>query len=480
MKKIISSALLLSVLSLNILPAISAIESVSTDKQASTTISTAEPVQFKSMVKKDKKTSDEYKFDYINVEFWESFNDEYLNDYISRAILNNHELKTATLNVAQYKENVKMQFASELPSAGVGGFGAFGKMPGSTSTQTDLIAPAFVNYELDIFLKNHDKTKAVKKLYENSKLQEKATYISIASAVGSSYLNIVMLDDTINLQENIVAQRREIYDLALLRNEEGLTSTADTIRANKALVAGEVDLIDLKIKHSAALNQLAVLIGESPEKSYLLERSSINEIIFNEAIPEYISSEIIIERPDYMIAEAMVEKAGIDVRVAKKELLPTFNIGGIALFLSSGLSGLFDAKSSLLALGGGAILPLFTGGRLQANIRSKKVAYDKVLVNYLNTNLVAIQEVNDALVNARLNKEKLDKTLQQAQLEQVELGYVKDRFDVGVVSKLDVLENEENVLSIEKLVAMQKTQCMMDMIELYKATGSQPFATIEQ
>ena len=50
----------------------------------------------------------------------------------------------------------------------------------------------------------------------------------------------------ISLQEQIVNIRQEIYNLMLVRNKEGLTSTADTVKANKALVAGQTDLIELK------------------------------------------------------------------------------------------------------------------------------------------------------------------------------------------------------------------------------------------
>lgn len=86
-------------------------------------------------------------------------------------------------------------------------------MPGATNTDMFFAVPAIVNYEADIFLKNRDKTKSVKKLYENAQFDERAAYISIASAVGSTYLNLVALDKTIELQEEIVKSRKQIYDL---------------------------------------------------------------------------------------------------------------------------------------------------------------------------------------------------------------------------------------------------------------------------
>ena len=414
MKKIITTALLASMLSMTIMPAV-----------AVSGKNTTTPKQFKSMISKNKKTqqSDDYKFNYVNMNWWGNFNDDLLNGYIEKAVLNNYDLKMATINVEEYYQNVRLQFANELPSA-VAGFGpGFFKAPGMTNTSSAFGLPVIVQYEADIFLKNHNKTKAVKKLYEGSKLDERAAYISVASAVGSTYFNIINLDKMISLQEQIVNIRQEIYNLMLIRNKEGLTSTADTVKANKALVAGQTDLIELKKNREKMLNQMCVLIGESPENANSIKRNSLDSINYQLAIPSEIPSEIITQRPDYMKAELMVEKAGIDVKVAKKEFLPSINILGGALFNASDIGSLFTTKNMLLGVGGGLVTPLFQGGSLIANLKLKKATYERILQDYYKTNLTAIQEVNDALVASRLDKDKMTQTTKQYNLEKSDYKY---------------------------------------------------------
>ena len=438
---------------------------------------TTTPKQFKSMISKNKKTqqSDDYKFNYVNMNWWGNFNDDLLNGYIEKAVLNNYDLKMATINVEEYYQNVRLQFANELPSA-VAGFGpGFFKAPGMTNTSSAFGLPVIVQYEADIFLKNHNKTKAVKKLYEGSKLDERAAYISVASAVGSTYFNIINLDKMISLQEQIVNIRQEIYNLMLIRNKEGLTSTADTVKANKALVAGQTDLIELKKNREKMLNQMCVLIGESPENANSIKRNSLDSINYQLAIPSEIPSEIITQRPDYMKAELMVEKAGIDVKVAKKEFLPSINILGGALFNASDIGSLFTTKNMLLGVGGGLVTPLFQGGSLIANLKLKKATYERILQDYYKTNLTAIQEVNDALVASRLDKDKMTQTTKQYNLEKSDYKYNEKKFNQGTISKLDLIQYQENLLTIEKLVAQQKVECMTDAISLYKATGSKPY-----
>jgi efflux transporter, outer membrane factor lipoprotein, NodT family len=466
MKKIITTALLASMLSMTIMPAV-----------AVSGKNTTTPKQFKSMISKNKKTqqSDDYKFNYVNMNWWGNFNDDLLNGYIEKAVLNNYDLKMATINVEEYYQNVRLQFANELPSA-VGGFGpGVFKAPGMTNTSSAFGLPIIVQYEADIFLKNHNKTKAVKKLYEGSKLDERAAYISVASAVGSTYFNIINLDKMISLQEQIVNIRQEIYNLMLIRNKEGLTSTADTVKANKALVAGQTDLIELKKNREKMLNQMCVLIGESPENANSIKRNSLDSINYQLAIPSEIPSEIITQRPDYMKAELMVEKAGIDVKVAKKEFLPSINILGGALFNAGDIGSLFTTKNMLLGVGGGLMTPLFQGGSLIANLKLKKATYERILQDYYKTNLTAIQEVNDALVASRLDKDKMTQTTKQYNLEKSDYKYNEKKFNQGTISKLDLIQYQENLLTIEKLVAQQKVECMTDAISLYKATGSKPY-----
>lgn len=422
---------------------------------------------------KQRAKSDKFKYDYINYNWWNNFNDPQLTSYIDRAIKNNYDLKMATNTIDEYYQGIKMQFANQLPAASVGFAPSYVKKPGESNSDWMFTTPAFASYELDLFLKNKNKTDASKKQYLASIQDERAAYISIASAVGTTYLNIVKLDKMIELQEQIVEDRKVIYDLMLARNKEGLTSTADTVKANKAYIAGNTDLTEYKKNRTKMLNQLAVLIGENPNNSESLTRISFDELNYTGEIPTEISSDVIVQRPDYIKAERMVEKAGIDVKVAKKEFLPTFNLTGIAMFFANDIGSAWTTKNAIAALAGGMNLPLFTGGRKVANLKIKKSTYERILNNYYKTNLTAIQEVNDALVSIKLDDQKYQDTKKQAELEREDFSYSNNKFEEGVISKLDLTQVKENVLYTDKAVVNDKINCLVNYVGLYKATGSQ-------
>lgn len=428
--------------------------------------------KYEYKTKKSRRFDDTYKYSYINMDWWKSFDDPNLENYIIKAIQHNHDLKTASIAVDEYYQYTKIQFASELPTI-VGAFSpALMKNVDSRKGEWTFITPALVNYEADIFLKNHDKTKASKKDYEASLQDERAAYISVVSAVATTYFNIVKLDEMIKYQEQIVDLRKNIYYLTKLCNEAGTASTADTVRADKAYVYGKSELPELKKNRSKLLHQLAVLTGENPSEAEKMERSTLSEITFPADLPTELSSEVITSRPDYIKAEKMLEKAGIDVRVAKKEFLPTINLSGLMVFTASDLSRMFNTEQALAAIAGGLLLPVFTGGKRLANLRLKKSTYDRMLENYLKINQIAVQEVNDSLVSLRLDKERLSQNEEHEKLEAVDFSFSKDKYNQGVMSKKDLFQSEENLLSVKKLVTSNKADCFIDSVGLYKSLSA--------
>ena len=468
MKKLLTLAILLSLGVGNVVPVIASDNTVLS--------AGAEQNIDKNKKKKKDKNSDKItpqknKYEYINMAWWQQFNDDILNGYIIKAVENNKDLKMATLTIDEYYQNVIMQRAGELPQLQAGFMPGYGGI--MSHEAGSFLLPIIASYELDLFGKNHNRTTAVRKLYESSILDEQAAYISIASSVGSVYINIVKLDAMIDLQEDIVNLRKEIFEIMSISNAEGIVSTSDLVKANQSYISGVTDLTDLKKERTKLLHQLAVLTGDSPNNIEEYKRIDYKELAFSGNIPEFVNSDVIMKRPDYIKAEKMLEKAGIDVKVARKEMLPSLNLGGLLLFNSTNFGSLFTTNNMLWGFGGGIIQPLFMGGKLRANLKAKKIAYERSLKNYEKTNLTSMQEVNDSLVSVNMDKEKLTKQKKIQELEKKDFELSKCKFAQGTIAKLDLNQREENLLSVNKMVYSSEFDCMIDYISFYKAIAAQ-------
>ena len=410
--------------------------------------------------------------DRINYDWWKKQNDSYLESYINKAIENNHDIKSAQLKIEQAKINVTMTRANQLPELSVGISPILTKFPQQSNTAGTLALPLQASYELDIFGKNANKTKSSKILLKSSEYETQVSEIAIVSMVGSTYYNIVKLDKTIELQEKLVKQRKQIYELMKLSNQEGLSSTSDLMMSEKNYITSKNNLIDYKKSRQNALNALAVLIGDSAENTKEYKRISLDNLSSSFNVPNEISSEIIVNRPDYKALEKKLESAGIDIKVAKKEFLPTINILGVLTFLASSSFGGMDWNNVFSIVGANATLPIFTGFKRIANLKLNKNYYQQILEQYQKTNLTAIQEVNDSLYNLKSDKEKYDNNVKILNLQKKDFNFTKDKYNKGVISKLDLLQQEEILIYIEQLKASSKIDCYIDKIGLYKATGA--------
>lgn len=471
MKRVIATALLVSVISLNGMP-IMAKDIVKNDSSLQATVQASKTKKC-WFWKKNKTQNNQYKYDYINMSWWDCFDDGYLTHYIRQAVEQNHDLKASSLATQEYYQAMKMQFSQELPTVGAAFAPGMGKLPGSTSLTGAFALPIFASYELDIFLKNHDKTRAAKKTYEASLQDERSAHISVASAVGTVYFNIVNLDKMIDLQTRIVNLRNELYSLEQMRFSEGLSSSIDVVNSEKSYISAQNSLIELKKEHYKLLNQFAVLIGESPENIANIQRADFSTLSYSKTIPDEISTEVITNRPDYKKAEINVQKAGLDVRIAKKELLPSLNIGGLALFNSSNFGSLFSTREMLLGFGGAIASELFAGGRKVAKMKMNKATYQRILENYYQTNLTSIQEVNDSLYVLKSDDEHVQQLAKQYELEQANYKLNELKCQEGIISNYDLLRYQESLLALEMQLNQYKTQRQLDFIGLYKASGSQ-------
>ena len=168
----------------------------------------------------------------------------------------------------------------------------------------------------------------------------------------------------------------------------------------------------------------------------------------------------------------MLFRSGVDVKVARKECLPAINLGGLVFFNSKDIGSLFTTSNALWGVGGGLLHPIFAGGRLKANLKAKKVAYERSLKNYEKVNLTSMQEVNDTLVSVNMDKEKLAKQKEIQTLEQRDFELSQLKYDEGVIAKLDLNQRQENLLSVQKMVYASEFDCMVDYISYYKAVGA--------
>lgn len=449
-KKLIALFFITAFLSANILPAFS-IEDVPKDKI--------------KIEKRKKKTTVDKKLEYMNLEWWNRFQDPILTDYIVKTAAENYDIKINELKVLQGKAAVQEGWALQLPTISIDAQGS------KNDFMKTISVPIGVNYEIDIWGKNYNARKKLQKDYEAMQFDEHAAFISLTTLTATTYFNILNLDKQIEIQEKLVNLRKEILELTRTNFEYGLVSSTDVTQMDKLLTESESNLEIYKKNRSRLLNQLSVLIGSSSENSNELQRAAIDGINLLDNLPQSIETEIVNQRPDILSMEAQLQAAAFDVKAARKAMLPSLTINGSWGYNYYNMGGFYSYKDFMTTLGAGIMQPIFQGGKLIAQLKSKKYKYEEMFNTYQKTILTSFQEINDSLADLKSDSIKNANDIKRVQNETKYFQDINFKYEKGAMSYLDTLKFKETLLVTQQEEIQSKTDCLIDSLSLYKAVG---------
>ena len=414
---------------------------------------------------------------YMNMDWWAHFNDENLSSNLISLYEKNYDLQNAALKIKENEQIVKMQFANELPAIMLSGNLSrdlraprqqFGAMHIPNYSQYNYNIPITAGYEVDIWGKNRLKTKSKKEQLEIVKQAQRATYISLSSDFATDYFNLIKADKLIEIQDELIKTQENIFAKTSEKYKAGLCSINE-------LLAQEKLLTTLREEHNLHIQAREVLVNTM--RVYLssandeIVRSGYDNIELLKNIPTEYSSDIITKRPDYLQEEANLKRIGFDVRVAKREFLPTFTIFGQIGLNGYHLGSLFSSPSQFFNAG---VLPnwdLFSGGRKRAFLKIKKYQYEQALNDYQKTFLVGVKDINSGLVEYKTSMKNYEEAQKRIAVEGKIYDLAKYKNRIGAASDLDELIAKEMYLMSEKEIVSNKINTLISTIGLYKVTG---------
>ena len=319
--------------------------------------------------------------------------------------------------------------------------------------------------------KNRDKTRAQKKLYKAQLANQKATYISLLTDVANAYLNILLYDYLIKKQREIVADKEENAGFNKNKYTYGVISFIDLNDIWAELYSQKTVLDNLVKQQKQTLYNFATLLGKSAYNSENILRGTLEEFEYKSEIPKSIDIDKISLRPDLIELENQLKAARIDVRVARKEFLPSFNITGVLAFDTAGGGNFFNWNSSFAYLIAGLTQDIFKGGAKLANLKIKKARYCELFEKYLQTDLVAIKEVINALNFIEQDTKAQKNSKMQLDLERKNFHATSRKLRAGTASKMEYLQDKNAFNQREQLFAYTKASRLGDYFTLYKAVG---------
>jgi len=163
--------------------------------------------------------------------------------------------------------------------------------------------------------------------------------------------------------------------------------------------------------------------------------------------------------------------ANAQIGVATAAYYPSITISPNLGYESRMLASLFSAPSALWAIGAQLAQPIFSAGRLDANVEFARASYDGTVANYRRVVLTAMQEVEDGItgLSALESADRQSRTAVETARRVLELATA--RYEGGATTYLDVISAQQALLAAERLAAQLSGQRLLTSVFLIKALG---------
>jgi outer membrane protein, multidrug efflux system len=402
----------------------------------------------------------------ISPQWWAQFGDPSLDSLVAKAIAGNFDLKSLAARIAVAHAQIAEARAGALPSVDVAAGTSLQKAPGQPFGKQFNVGTQ-VSWDIDIWGQVEKGAQGQTAEFHATEADWRAGYLQIVADVSITYFQILQLDEQIDQQQRALAKNEQILAIYETMRSNGLISDTEVLRQRAENNRLTKDLLELRRSRDVTENAVATLIGV-PAGEFKIQPNRLRDRVHVPAVPAGLPLDLLARRPDVVAAEFRVLEAHDLMGQARLAQLPSVSLTGQAGSASFALSDLF--KAFTFGLMPTVNIPALNPG-IRAHVKTTEAQIKVAEEDYRRTVIAAYEEVENALVNLdahRQQKEELQKQVDQLQMVSAQ---TEAQLEVGVVSQLDVFENERTLLTAQLALLASHEQVLSDTVTLYKALG---------
>ncbi len=416
----------------------------------------------------------------VNWKWWKKFEDPLLLNALEQSLKNNFDVLIADLKTQEAENYISSSRRSYLPSVQMGAsymdaasarIDSFGRVRFYGKSQEKLIyMPLEFSYELDFWGKKEDEISYFKSNKDFTELEKNFIILITVSDVSMLYFNILKNEKLIALYEQIQDLKEKKLGINLEKYEYRLVSKSKIIEIKKELNVAEEELTTIKAQNEELKNQFYLLVSGDKEKIPVkFQNIEDIRIFYNKELE--INTSHIANRPDVLMAENQIKMAKLDVKMAKKALLPNFLYKGDISHVSRLFNNLFHSESLTYRIGYGIFYDLLKKGNNLSGLKAKKSIYKQTLKAYEKAIVSSITDVNNSLIHLKSSVINYNQAKGTSLLDQENLEIEREKLDLNLIAREDFMDSQEKFIRSKILEYESKTQCLIHSISLYKALG---------
>ena len=423
------------------------------------------PAQWRTAAQQDRTLAD--------LPWGDLFRTPELEALVHEALANNADLRIAAERVELARAQFGFERSALFPTMLGDAAYTRGRQPAggpeNVIVESSSLGLAVPTWEIDLWGRVRSSTEAARRQLLASDETRRALYISLIGEVARAYLTLLDLDNQLDVARRTLETRRESLRVVKARFEGGITSASDLRQAESNFAGAEAAIAVLQRSRAQAENGLSILVGRNPGP--IARRPGANAMASPPRLPAGVPSDLLQRRPDVQAAEQQLLSADASIDAARKAYFPAISLTGFLGFASPALKDLFEDGRSAWSVSPAITLPIFTAGRLAANVEAAEAQQRIAVEQYRKTVRNAFREVDDALVAYQWyleQREALGRVV-KANRERERLADL--RYRNGITIFVEVLLAQQQTFESELQLSQANRGVHESVVNLYTALG---------
>lgn len=339
-------------------------------------------------------------------------------------------LPQADLNVSDAVERINLQAFLGHPIPGFPQHGG--------PFQVFQAGPSFGMPVLDLTL--FRRYQAARDAANASRADSLTTREQVILLVVSQYIGTLRNIADVEASQSRVDLAKALYDQAADLQKEGVGTGIDTLRANVELQNENQRLIEAQANRETSLFGLSRLLNLDPRQRIELADSLS---FFDTPQPDMEASieDGLSTRQEWKSLEQQIFAAEHDKKAASESRLPSLKFQGNWAY--EGASSTTGIPTYTYAAA--ATMPLFTGGRIHAEIVRADLDIQKLHQQQEDLRNQIALEVKTALINLDSARNEVQVANLGVQLSKEEVDQARDRFEAGVANNIEVIQAQDSL-----------------------------------
>lgn len=417
--------------------------------------------------------------------WWEGFHSPEMNRIITIALGKNPDLKASLARIHQawavaagarsryLPSFYSTQFLFPVPFGvmqlpGSSFFGPFG----DNSFFFWSVIPALANYHLDLWGEDKARVRAAIGMARATEAEFALSRLFLSTTLASRYIRLASAEEELELARSGQQIMQELLKLVQMRKKSGIENLlpVHTIEQRLQTVTQQVNSLERETK--ILRDEIARLAGQSPDwgKTILAKEPHFPKRF---PLPQSLPLDLLGRRPDVAVSKWRAEALAHQVKVTKTAFYPNLDLVSLVGFETLNFATLFlNPGLPLLYIAGPAWnLPIFTGGRLSAELVVAQEEYNIAVENYNSTLLSAFQQVADALAVWKETDKNLESQEQSTHAAKSNAELSARLFSAGINTKTDLLDLQYTLIQSQITLSGRTAEHLEAAVGLFLALG---------